>query len=288
MAFVNKIGTMLKQTVSKHMKLELSAANPSVYQAIRCMSSSKLFVGGLSYATDDMNLREAFAQYGEVSDAKIIMDRETGRSRGFGFVTYMSSDEASSAIQAMDGKEIQGRIIKVNYATERSRVGGFGPGYGGDRGYGYGGGNASYGGGGDYGSANYGGGGGGYGGGGNSYTGGEGSYSGGGVYGGGNYGSGGGSYGGGNSGGGSGNYGVASGAGGGNNYFGGGSGGDSGFASSGYGGTTGTSYGGDGRQLGGNQDRTDGGNQGFGENMMEGSFRRDDDDEPRDYANTRG
>ncbi|KAA8547912.1 hypothetical protein F0562_004341 [Nyssa sinensis] len=65
------------------MKLELSAYNPSVYQAIRCMSSSKLFVGGLSYATDDLSLREVFSQYGEVSDARIIIDRDTGKSRGF-------------------------------------------------------------------------------------------------------------------------------------------------------------------------------------------------------------
>ncbi|CAI9754706.1 unnamed protein product [Fraxinus pennsylvanica] len=68
------------------------------------MSSSKLFVGGLSYNMDEMSLREAFSGCGEVVEARIIMDRETSRSRGFGFVTYTSTDEACSAIQELDGQ----------------------------------------------------------------------------------------------------------------------------------------------------------------------------------------
>lgn len=68
------------------------------------MQSSKLFIGGISYSTDDQSLREAFSKYGEVIEARVIVDRETGRSRGFGFVTYTSSEEASSAIQALDGQ----------------------------------------------------------------------------------------------------------------------------------------------------------------------------------------
>ncbi|PKA49738.1 Glycine-rich RNA-binding protein 3, mitochondrial [Apostasia shenzhenica] len=95
MAFANKIGSLIKQVV--YMK-------PSIYQAIRCMSSSKLFVGGLSYSTDDQTLREAFSGYGEVVEARVILDRETGRSRGFGFITFTSGEEASAAITAMDGK----------------------------------------------------------------------------------------------------------------------------------------------------------------------------------------
>ncbi|KAL2523033.1 RRM domain-containing protein [Forsythia ovata] len=158
MAFVNRIGNMLKQNLSKHVNLGLSASNPSLFQAIRSMSSSKLFVGGLSWSTDEVSLREAFSQYGEVVEARIILDRDTGRSRGFGFVTYTSTDESSSAIQALDGKDLHGRSIRVNYATEKPRDGGFGAGggfnYGGNGGNyagpGYQGGNFGGAGGGNY------------------------------------------------------------------------------------------------------------------------------------------
>jgi heterogeneous nuclear ribonucleoprotein A1/A3 len=139
MAFLNRVGNFLKQTVSKHAS-EFSASNASLFQAIRSMSSSsKLFVGGLSYGTDEMSLREAFSQYGEVVEARVILDRETGRSRGFGFVTYTSTEAASSAIQAFDGQDLHGRRIRVNYATERPRGGGFGGGFGAGSGFNYGG-----------------------------------------------------------------------------------------------------------------------------------------------------
>jgi len=146
MAFLNKIGNLLKNSAVKHINQDFSASTPSLFQAIRSMSSAKLFVGGISYSTDDMSLRESFARYGEVIDVKVIMDRETGRSRGFGFVTFATSEDASSAIQGMDGQDLHGRRIRVNYATERSR-----PGFGGDGGYGSGGG-GGYNGGGNYGS----------------------------------------------------------------------------------------------------------------------------------------
>uniref|UniRef100_A0A0E0JAP5 RRM domain-containing protein n=1 Tax=Oryza nivara TaxID=4536 RepID=A0A0E0JAP5_ORYNI len=147
MALANKIGNLLKRATS---------SSPALYQSIRCMSSSKLFVGGLSYGTDEQSLRDTFANYGQVIEAKIINDRETGRSRGFGFITYASSEEASAAITALDGKDLDGRNIRVNTANERT--GGFrsgGGGYGGGGGGGYGGNNGGYG--------NRGGGGGGYG-----------------------------------------------------------------------------------------------------------------------------
>ncbi|XP_038688368.1 glycine-rich RNA-binding protein 3, mitochondrial-like isoform X2 [Tripterygium wilfordii] len=143
MAFLSKVGNILRQTATKQVNAEFSASRPSIYQAIRCMSSSKLFVGGISFNTDDSGLREAFGKYGEVVEARIIQDRETGRSRGFGFVTYTSSEDASSAIQALDGQDLDGRQIRVNYATDRPR-----PAY--NQGYGGGGGgyNQGYGGGG--------------------------------------------------------------------------------------------------------------------------------------------
>ena len=99
--------------------------------------SKKLFVGGLSWGTDDEGLRQAFAKFGQISEAKVITDRETGRSRGFGFITFASDSDAQSAMSEMDGKELDGRTIKVNEAQERPpRSGGGGGGGGG----GYGGG----------------------------------------------------------------------------------------------------------------------------------------------------
>ncbi|KAK3136641.1 hypothetical protein QOZ80_5BG0439900 [Eleusine coracana subsp. coracana] len=159
MAFAGKLGSLLKKTTS---------ANPSLFQAIRCMSSSKLFVGGLSYNTDEQSLKDEFENYGTVVESRIILDRETGRSRGFGFVTYTSSEEASAAITALDGKDLHGRTIRVNHATERTggfRSGGGGFGSGGGYGGGYSRGGYGSGGGGDYGN-NYGNRRGGYGGGG--------------------------------------------------------------------------------------------------------------------------
>ncbi|KAG6482602.1 hypothetical protein ZIOFF_059234 [Zingiber officinale] len=108
MAFANRIGNLLKKSVT----------SSSLFQAARWMSSSKVFIGGLSYGTDDQSLREAFTSF-----ARVIMDRETGRSRGFGFVTFTSSEEASAAISGMDGKDVHGRMVRVNYATDRT--GGF-------------------------------------------------------------------------------------------------------------------------------------------------------------------
>uniref|UniRef100_A0A0E0KHA7 RRM domain-containing protein n=1 Tax=Oryza punctata TaxID=4537 RepID=A0A0E0KHA7_ORYPU len=132
----------------------------------------RCFVGGLAWATDDRSLEAAFSTYGEILDSKIINDRETGRSRGFGFVTFSSEQSMRDAIEGMNGKELDGRNITVNEAQSRRSgggggggYGGGGGGYGGGRGGGYGGGGGGYGrreGGGGYG----GGGGRGYGGGG--------------------------------------------------------------------------------------------------------------------------
>lgn len=88
----------------------------------------KLFVGNLSWNTDDETLRNAFAGYGELEDARVITDRETGRSRGFGFVTFHNADDANAAIEALDGGELDGRPIKVNPARERESRGGGGGG----------------------------------------------------------------------------------------------------------------------------------------------------------------
>ncbi|MEM7153015.1 MAG: RNA-binding protein [Myxococcota bacterium] len=136
--------------------------------------SNKLFVGGLSWDTTDDSLRSAFEEFGPVTDAKVILDRDTGRSRGFGFVTMDSPEAAQAAMKEMDGKELDGRAIRVNEANDRGRGGGGGGRGGGGGGRGGGGG---YGGGGGGGRGGYGGGGGG----------GRGGRGGGGGYGGGRY-----------------------------------------------------------------------------------------------------
>lgn len=89
----------------------------------------KLYVGGLAWATDDQGLRAAFEPFGEVSDAVVISDRETGRSRGFGFVTFEEEDSAREAIEKLDGTALDGRNIKVNEAQDKPRRGGGGGGY---------------------------------------------------------------------------------------------------------------------------------------------------------------
>ncbi|GJJ78772.1 cold-inducible RNA-binding protein [Entomortierella parvispora] len=97
--------------------------------------SSKLFIGGLSWNTTDDSLRHGFSQYGEVVDAIVIKDRETGRSRGFGFVTFADDASSSAAIHALHEQEFEGRQIKVDRASERAPGsaprGGFRTGYNG-------------------------------------------------------------------------------------------------------------------------------------------------------------
>lgn len=80
---------------------------------------TNIYVGNLSYQMSDDQLRDAFAQYGEVSSARIIMDRDTGRSKGFGFVEMPDDAQAQEAIGKMDGQEIDGRTVKVNVARPR-------------------------------------------------------------------------------------------------------------------------------------------------------------------------
>ena len=103
--------------------------------------SKKLFVGGLSWGTDDDALRNAFSAFGDITDAKVITDRDTGRSRGFGFVTLANDDMADAAISKMNGATLDGRTLNVNEAQERRAGGGGGGGGGGYGGGGGGGGN---------------------------------------------------------------------------------------------------------------------------------------------------
>ena len=115
--------------------------------------ATKLYVGNLAFQTSSAELQELFAQAGTVESASVVEDRDTGRSRGFGFVEMATKEEAEAAIAQFNGKEVNGRALNVNEARPRENRGGGGGGRGG-----YGGGRGGYGGGGNRG------GGGGYGG----------------------------------------------------------------------------------------------------------------------------
>lgn len=115
----------------------------------------KLYVGNLSYGISDSTLEQLFSAHGQVQSAQVIMDRDTGRSKGFGFVEMGTDEEAQAAIAAMNGKEVEGRALTVNEARPKESGGGgrggFGGGRGGGgggRGFGGGGGGGGYGGGG--------------------------------------------------------------------------------------------------------------------------------------------
>ncbi len=108
----------------------------------------RLYVGNLSYSVNETDLRDAFTAEGyDVAEVKVVMDRDTGRPRGFAFVEMSSDQEAAAAIEQLNGREVDGRAINVNEAQERSGGGG-GRGGGGGGGYGGGGGGGGRGGGG--------------------------------------------------------------------------------------------------------------------------------------------
>ncbi|KAF7300673.1 Glycine-rich rna binding protein [Mycena chlorophos] len=125
---------------------------------------SKLYIGNLSFHVDDNALYEAFSTHGEITDHIVMKDRETGRSRGFGFVTYSTEAEANAAVEKMNDKELGGRRLRVNIAQPKAGGGGGGGrgGFGGGGSGGYGGssdgygGSSGYGGGSGYGGSGYG------------------------------------------------------------------------------------------------------------------------------------
>ena len=138
---------------------------------------NKLYVGNLPYSFRDSDMEQAFSQFGTVTSAKVMMERDTGRSKGFGFVEMGSPAEAQAAIEGMNGQQVGGRGLVVNEARPMEpRSGGGGGGFGG----GGGGGGRGFGGGGGGGGGGYGGGGGGGGGGRREGGGGGGGYGGGG------------------------------------------------------------------------------------------------------------
>ncbi|XP_024009043.1 glycine-rich RNA-binding protein 6, mitochondrial [Eutrema salsugineum] len=129
MGMFSKAGNIFRQPRA------LQASN-AILQGNLSLTPSKLFVGGLSPTTDVDLLKDVFSRFGKIVDAVIISDRESGVSKGFGFITYDSIDAANTAMQYMNEQELDGRIIGVNAADQGGGGGGFGRrgGYGGGRG----------------------------------------------------------------------------------------------------------------------------------------------------------
>ncbi|KAL6141683.1 hypothetical protein ACLB2K_059971 [Fragaria x ananassa] len=105
------------------LSTSFSIIPPAILISCRALTT-KLFVGGLSFYTTDKGLDEAFSQYGQVVEAQVVSDRVSDRSKGFGFVTFASQDEAHKAVEEMNGKVLNGRVIFVDYAKPKSDYGG--------------------------------------------------------------------------------------------------------------------------------------------------------------------
>jgi cold-inducible RNA-binding protein len=109
--------------------------------------NNRLYVGNLSFDTTEDRIQQAFADIGEVTDVKLMLDRDTGRSRGFAFVTMATPEDAQKALEQLNGSSLDGRALRVDQAEERRpRSGGFGGGGGGGGGFGGGGGGGGRGG----------------------------------------------------------------------------------------------------------------------------------------------
>ncbi|VVB13418.1 unnamed protein product [Arabis nemorensis] len=117
----------LARIVGCHLKSAgLINSSASCFFTQRRGVASKLFVGGLSFCTTEQGLSEAFSQFGQVVEVQIIMDRVSDKSKGFGFVTFASDDEAQKALTELNGRQLNGRAIYVDFAkTKQSFGGGF-------------------------------------------------------------------------------------------------------------------------------------------------------------------
>ncbi|KAF4402866.1 hypothetical protein G4B88_010318 [Cannabis sativa] len=124
MYMYNRKMAALNKVVGSRLGLSHSSLLPPALLICCRGITSKLFVGGLPFYTNEKGLLEAFSQHGQVIEAKIVMDRVSDKSKGFGFVTFASEDEAQKALTEMNGKELNGRVIFVDYAKPKADFGG--------------------------------------------------------------------------------------------------------------------------------------------------------------------
>nr|KYP60842.1 hypothetical protein KK1_023256 [Cajanus cajan] len=105
-------------TISKRFHVPPSQTQFRFYCSL---PSNKLFVGGLSWSVDEKSLKDAFLSFGDVTEVRVVYDKDSGRSRGFGFVIFSNEDDAKCAKDAMDGKALLGRPLRINYALKKAR-----------------------------------------------------------------------------------------------------------------------------------------------------------------------
>ncbi|XP_044465550.1 glycine-rich RNA-binding protein 4, mitochondrial [Mangifera indica] len=116
-----RVMTSLSSSNSSTLNLRSYCSSSSHSSSSSPPPNAKLFVAGLSWSVDEKSLKDAFSSFGDVTEVRIIYDKDSGRSRGFGFVHFSKEDDAESARNAMDGKALLGRPLRISFALERVR-----------------------------------------------------------------------------------------------------------------------------------------------------------------------
>lgn len=116
-----KCVAVVATAISKRFHVSLPQTQCRFYSSPLSPSTNKLFVGGLSWSVDEKSLKDAFSSFGDVTEVRVVYDKDSGRSRGFGFVIFSNEDDAKCAKDAMDGKALLGRPLRINFALEKAR-----------------------------------------------------------------------------------------------------------------------------------------------------------------------
>lgn len=127
MEFLKHVSGLARCSLLRHHLTQQCYARvpalPLLHVTTRGLASSKLFVGGLPWHADEKTLKDAFSTYGDVTEVRIMYDRDSGRSRGFGFIHFSNESSAEDAKNGMDGKELLGRALRIDYAIDKAAAG---------------------------------------------------------------------------------------------------------------------------------------------------------------------